>query len=194
MKKMNREAGESGAPEMEAPGVTRREALRLAAGAVMAPPLLQAHPRAKRPPRFLTPAELALLDELSELILPADGHSPGARAARAAEFINRQLAETRDEAQKLQWREGLRLIDRISGEMTGRPFLRATPDQRIALLTRISRGEADPELPEEKFFAELKSRVAHAYYTSKIGIHDELEYMGNTYLREFAGEDVRGGK
>ena len=175
-------------------GVTRREALRLTAGAMMAPPMLQARPRAKRPPRFFAPAEFALVDELGELILPADGHSPGARAAKAAECIDQEFAEMLEEETKLKWREGLKLIDRISTEMTGRPFMQASPDQRIALLARISRNEAAPQLPEEKFFGELKSRVAHAYYTSKIGIHDELEYLGNTYLREFAGEDVSGKK
>jgi hypothetical protein len=186
MKKPPRETNES--------GVTRREALRLTAGALAAPPLLQARPRAKRPARFFTPAEFALVDELSELILPADDHSPGARAARVADYIDQTLAEAWDEETRQEWRKGLRRIERLAGEMTGRPFLQAAPDQRIALLSRISRSEADPRLPEETFFAELKSRVAHAYYTSKIGIHDELKYKGNTYLREFAGEDVSGKK
>jgi hypothetical protein len=32
--------------------------------------------------------------------------------------------------------------------------------------------------------------VVHAYYTSEIGIKQELEYQGNTYQAEFAGIDV----
>jgi hypothetical protein len=55
------------------------------------------------------------------------------------------------------------------------------------VLTRLARNEANPDLPEERFFAELKSRVAHAYYTSEIGLKQELEYKGNTYQNEFAG-------
>jgi hypothetical protein len=74
--------------------------------------------------------------------------------------------------------------------MNGRPFMQASQDQRVAVLTRMAGNESNPEKPEEKFFVELKSRVARAYYTSKIGIHDELEYKGNTYLKEFAGVDV----
>jgi len=131
-----------------------------------------------------------MVDELSELIIPADDHSPGARAAKVAEYIDQLLAETREEESKQEWREGLKLIDRISNEMSGRPFMQASQEQRVALLERIAQNEAKPQKPEEKFFVELKSRVAYAYYTSKIGIHDELEYKGNTYLREFAGEDV----
>ena len=115
-----------------------------------------------------------MVDELSELIIPADDHSPGARAAKAAEYIDRQLAETWEEAPKQEWREGLKLIDQISTETSGKPLMQASPEQRVALLTRIARNETNPQQPEEKFFVELKSRVAHAYYTSKIGIHDVI--------------------
>jgi hypothetical protein len=168
--------------------------MKLAAGAMIVPPVFQAKPRAKKrqpkPQRFFTQAEFALVDELSELIIPADDHSLGARAAKAAEYIDQRLAESPDEEPKREWREGLKLIDQISNEMSGRPFMQASPEQRVALLERIAQNETNPQKPEEKFFVELKSRVAHAYYTSKIGIHNELEYKGNTYLREFAGEDV----
>lgn len=168
--------------------------MKLAAGAMIVPPVFQAKPRARKPQpnprRFFTEEEFAMVDELGELIIPADEHSPGARAAKAAEYIDARLAESWEEETKREWREGLKLVDRISNEMNGRSFMQASPEQRVALLERIARSEANPQKPEEKFFVELKTRVAHAYYTSKIGIHDELEYKGNTYLREFAGEDV----
>jgi hypothetical protein len=74
--------------------------------------------------------------------------------------------------------------------MHGAPFLKCTPDQRIALLTRIAGNEAKPEKPEELFFVELKSNTVRAYYTSKIGIHTEMEYKGNSYLKEYVGYDA----
>ena len=37
---------------------------------------------------------------------------------------------------------------------------------------------------------ELKDWTARGYYTSSIGIHDEMEYKGNTMQDEFAGIDV----
>ena len=174
--------------------VTRREIIKLAAVAMIVPPTFHAKPRARKPrpktQRFFTPEEFAMVDELSELIIPTDDHSPGARAAKVAEYIDQRLAEAWEEESKRDWREGLKLIDQISNEMSGRSFMQASQEQRVALLERIAQNEANPQKPEEKFFVELKSRVAYAYYTSKIGIHDELEYKGNTYLREFAGEDV----
>jgi len=38
-----------------------------------------------------------------------------------------------------------------------------------------------------QFFRELKHLTVRGYYTSKIGIHDELEYKGNRILQEFVG-------
>jgi hypothetical protein len=168
--------------------------MKLAAGAIIVPPVFQAKSRARKTQpktgRFFTQAEFAMVDELGELIIPADDHSPGARAAKAAEYIDQRLAESPEEEPKREWREGLKLIDQISNEMNGRSLMQSSPEQRIALLERIAQNETNPQKPEEKFFVELKSRVAHAYYTSKIGIQNELEYKGNTYLREFVGVDV----
>src|SRR5215216_3285430 len=144
----------------------------------------------KSAPLFFTREEFQLVDELTELIIPADDHSPGARAARVAAYIDGRLAESFEEEPKQIWRAGLKMIDSISQEMHGRAFLKATEDERIALLARISQNEMKPEKPEEHFFKELKARTVRAYYTSKIGIHTEIEYKGNTYLKEFVGYDA----
>jgi hypothetical protein len=139
---------------------------------------------------FFTPAELSMVDELSELIIPADEHSPGARAARVAAYIDSRLAGAWDPQERTDWREGLQRINRLSQQAHGKPFMQASADQKVAVLTAIARNEKAPRRPEEVFFGTLKSRVANAYYTSEIGIKQELEYKGNSYLAEFAGEDV----
>jgi hypothetical protein len=48
------------------------------------------------------------------------------------------------------------------------------------------------ELPEVRFFKELKRITVEGYYTSKIGIHDELQYKGNRILKEYVGCDDQG--
>ena len=131
-----------------------------------------------------------MVDELSELVIPTDDHSPGARAAQVAACIDSRLAEAWDEQDRTGWREGLKRIEQLSRESTGMSFVQSSADQRLAVLTRIAQNEKQPKLPEERFFAQLKSRVVHAYYTSEIGIKQELEYKGNSYLAEFAGVDV----
>lgn len=169
-------------------GIDRREMVRLTAGAVIAGPRIKTLGPLRH--KFLTAAEFALLDELGELIIPADDHSPGARAALCADYLDRSLFENPRPEEKQKWRDGLGLIDAMSGEMFGKPFLKTSVEERNDLLSRISSGEANPKTPAEKFFVLLKSAVAHAYYTSRIGLRVELEYKGNSYLSEFAGTDV----
>ena len=176
--------------------LTRREMIKLGAGAAIAVSVVGLDPKAlaqsapDKAPLFFTKEEFALVDELTELIIPADDHSPGARAAQVASYIDFRLSESFEERPKTLWRDGLKLIEQLSQEMHGKFFLEAPKEQRIALLTRIAQNEMRPVKPEELFFKELKSRTAHAYYTSKIGIHTEMEYKGNTYLKEFVGYDA----
>ena len=176
--------------------LTRREIIKLGGAAAITVALtgldarVLAHAAQNAAPLFFTKEEFALVDELTELIIPADDHSPGARAALVATYIDFRLSESFDEQPKTIWRDGLKLIERLSREMHGKSFLESSAEQRIALLTRISMNEMKPAAPEEFFFRELKSRTAHAYYTSKIGIHDEMGYKGNVSLKEFVGYDA----
>jgi len=163
--------------------LTRRELIKLGAAATLTASLgvstdLSAQAVATAAPAFFTPQELAVVDELSELIIPTDEHSPGARAAKVAAFIDSQLAEAWEDKDRAAWRDGIK------------PFLGLSAADRLALLTRISKNESKPATPDEQFFVELKSRVVHAYYTSEIGLKQEMEYKGNTLLTEFVGVDV----
>jgi hypothetical protein len=130
-------------------------------------------------PQFFTADEFKLVDELTELILPADDHSPGAREAQVAAYLDRRLAESFEAEPKKQWKDGLRLVETLSHKMHGKRFLEASAAQRVAVLKTMAAHEANPKTPEERFFVELKSRTVNAYYTSKIGIHTELRYKGN---------------
>lgn len=179
--------------------LTRREMIKLTAGAVVVAPIVglaraqagAASSAQNTPLLFFTPKEFALADELTELIIPADDHSPGARAAQVTAYIDRRLAESFEEEPRKSWREGLKLVDSLSQESFGHAFLEATLQQRIQLLTRMSQNERDPKKPEEIFFKELKNSTIRAYYTSKIGIHDEMQYKGNVSIKEFVGYDAK---
>ncbi|MEJ7708580.1 MAG: hypothetical protein WKF84_01675 [Pyrinomonadaceae bacterium] len=75
--------------------VSRREILKAAAGTAAVAPLisledvlgqqkkgtrrLSGATKARLKSRFFTTAELAMVDELAEMIIPTDDHSPGAR-------------------------------------------------------------------------------------------------------------------
>ena len=151
------------------------------------------HPSdAKAASRFFTPAQHTMVEELSETIIPADSHSGGAKAAKVADYIDQVLRESTDDSQRSLWLEGLRLIDVMSQHSHGKNFVNSSPEEKIALLTVLSDHDHLAELPEVKFFKELKNLTVTGYYTSKIGIHDELEYKGNRVLQEYVGCDDQG--
>jgi Gluconate 2-dehydrogenase subunit 3 len=173
--------------------LTRRQLLGVAATAVVAAPLLTnvAVEAVAAPAKgFLSAAELTLVDELCELIIPADEHSPGARAAKVAEYLNARLAEAIDNDVRTRWRAGLKSVDEAAQASHGKAFMALGEPERIAVLTKLAENEGKPTTAAEKFFAELKQQTARGYYTSDIGIHKEMEYKGNTLLQEFVGTDV----
>jgi gluconate 2-dehydrogenase subunit 3-like protein len=171
--------------------LSRRDLLKLGAAATLTASLGVRESLAQAPaqaaPVFLTPQEFSLVDELSEMIIPTDEHSPGARAAKVAAYIDSRLPDWED---RDGFREGLKLVDQLSQQVHAKTFMQASPDERAAVLARMAQNEGKPQKPEEVFFAELKAKVVQAYYTSEIGIKQEMEYKGNGYLAEFAGTDV----
>jgi len=180
--------------------VTRREMLEVTAAALAAPLLTPAPVTAATPaapvllgaPKFFTAAEFALLDELSDLIIPTDAHSPGARVAGVATFIDFRLSESLDTDQQAKWHSGLAAVDTLSQELHGKAFLQGTPEQRLVVLTKMAAGEKDPKTPAEHFFQQLKGWTVRAYYTSKVGIHADQQYKGNVYQRgEYSGYDAK---
>lgn len=142
--------------------------------------------KAASAPKFFTAPQMALIATISELIIPTDDHSPGAIAAEVPAFIDLMVGESSAETKKL-WTDGLTAMDVLSKGRHNVAFNEATPAQQVALLTEVSRNEMKPQSLEERFFKAIKNMTIDGYYTSKVGIHQELKYKGNTYLKEFKG-------
>jgi len=186
--------------------VTRREAIKtigIGVGVIASLPVLgnsqelashdhsnhsaqAAAPAKAQPLKFFTEEENKTVIELSERIIPADDHSPGAKAAQVNEYIDLVVSESPD-ANRQTWREGLAAINKMSREKFGKPFPDASADQQIELLKEISKNERSPQTVEERFFRTIKYATIDGYYTSEIGIQKELHYKGNSYLKEFTG-------
>lgn len=173
--------------------ISRRDMIQQTAvtAAAAALPLVKLQAPAAYKPTFFTPAEYALVEEMGDMIIPTDAQSAGARAAGCAAFIDARLAEAFEPDQGQQLRAGLKAVEALSQEMSGKSFMESTPEQRLALLTRIAAAEADPKSDAEKFFRQIKGATVRAYYTSKIGIHDDQRYKGNVYQTgDYAGYDA----
>jgi hypothetical protein len=135
---------------------------------------------------FLTTAEYAAVDLLAETILPADDQSPGARAARVADYLDLLLGESPADVQQ-RWRTGLAGLDTAARARASRPFGELSAADATAVLVELARNEANPQTPLELFFKDAKDATIRGYYTSEIGIHRELQYKGNQMLAEFVG-------
>src|SRR6266536_111158 len=135
---------------------------------------------------FYNPQEMETIAAISDLIIPTDEDSPGAMAAEVSGFINLMVSESSNEIKAL-WRDGLAAVDRMSELQFSATFTRAGQEQQISLLRAISRNERRPNTIEERFFVAIKSLTVDGYYTSPIGIHQDLRYKGNAYLKEFVG-------
>jgi hypothetical protein len=175
--------------------ITRRDLLAATAAALAAPlvtPAAAAAPgTAPAAPKFFSGPEFALLDELSDLIIPTDAHSPGARLAGVATYIDSRLSESLDSDVQAKWHSGLAAVDALSQELNGKAFMQGSPEQRVAVLTKMAAGEHDPKAPAEQFFQQLKGWTVRAYYTSKVGIHVDQQYKGNVFQQgEYAGFDA----
>jgi gluconate 2-dehydrogenase gamma chain len=138
--------------------------------------------------RFLTPAEYEFVDELAEMIIPADSHSGGAKAAQVVAYVDQTLRESVDESRRSDFREGLRLLDAMIRHRSGKSFVASSPEERTAILTVLS-NNISSDLPEARFYREIRQLTIRGYYTSKIGIHDDLDYRGNTVIDEYVGCD-----
>jgi hypothetical protein len=123
--------------------------------------------------QFFTEEESQLLDQLMEMIIPADDHSPGAHEAGTNLFADLMLATSND-AVKKQWRDGIRLIRE-----------QAMGSSLDEALRRAAANEESPKTDLERFFLLLKQMTVNGYYTSATGIHKDMEYVGNTYLAAF---------
>ena len=192
---------------MDVQGVNRREALRrLAVGGAAAAALPSwvetlsafaldhAHTHGQRAaaaktaaawkPKVLTPHQNATVITITELIIPQTD-TPGAKAANVNRFVDGVLAERatdeRAAAERTKFLAGLTAIDERAKSEFGKPFVDATPDQQTAVLTKLSTP------PVDEFFEAIKSMTIIGYYTSEVGMRQEIGDDGTLFFAEFKG-------
>jgi hypothetical protein len=141
-------------------------------------------------PLTLTAAQQRLAGILSDIIIPADEHSPSASAVGVVEFIDEWVSapyptHQRDRSIVLG---GFGWLDTEAGRRLGKKFsdLDAAPQQGIcddicdAARAASERGDA------ARFFALFRDLTAGGFYSSPVGRKD-LNYIGNVPLASFDG-------
>jgi hypothetical protein len=127
-------------------------------------------------PKFFMGEDFEALQAFTEILIPADD-TPGAHDAYCAQFIDFVL-QASDEMPQTQtaWRKAMQAI-----KETG--FYTAEPSRRVELVTAMSRPEIDRDAHHPAFFAYrlIKQQTAFAFYTSRAGMIETLDYKGNSY-------------
>ncbi len=111
-------------------------------------------------PSFFTEKELAQVSRVADLIIP-ETDTPGAIGAGVPAYIDMVCSRNAELAETV--RKGLQGMPETITE---------------GVLMRLQ----DEQSP---FFRAMKNLTADGYYTSKIGLIEELGYKGNTVLAEF---------
>lgn len=137
-------------------------------------------------PGFFTREQLIALERLTSVIVPADERSGGAKEAKAVDFIALVIGSSHEGTKKI-WRDGLEASGRLARSKYSMELSDLGLDPQTELLSELSRIDQQSALGQ--FYRELKSKTVHAYYTSKVGLRDDLRYLGNTETSEFVGCD-----
>ncbi|MGI8989085.1 MAG: gluconate 2-dehydrogenase subunit 3 family protein [Bryobacteraceae bacterium] len=139
------------------------------------PPLLQNYT-----PKFFEPEDFAVLQSFTEILIPTDD-TPGAREAYCAHYIDfvLQAAGEVPEMRK-QWRNALSALKEAG-------FHAADARGRAALVEAMSKPERDrtAKHPAYAAYRLIKQQNTFAFYTSRAGTIDTLDYKGNTYNASF---------
>lgn len=134
-------------------------------------------------PKFFTPEEFRILDSFTAILIPTDD-TPGAREAHVAPFTDFVVNAAAEYAPEMQaeWRQAMAWLK-------ANRFATLSPAAQQALMEQMAAPEADRSKKHDGFAAYrlIKDMTVHAYYTSRAGLVENLEYKGNAYLSEFPG-------
>jgi hypothetical protein len=131
--------------------------------------------------KFFSAQEFEWLETFTAILIPTD-ETPGAREAHVASFIDFVVNAAAEFAPEVQehWRDAMRWLRATD-------FGKLSVEQRVALVTAAAAPEFDHSLTHPGFSAYqlIKEMTVRAFYTSRVGLVDVLEYQGIAYLTEF---------
>ena len=136
-------------------------------------------------PGFFNREDFAALESICEILIPTDD-LPGAKEARCALYIDYVLAAAGEFApgRQKQWRAAMEDLRK-----TG--FHAAKQEGRERLTKEMSRPEVDRTVHHPAYAAYhlIKSENAFAFYSSRAGLIENLDYKGDSFNVEFPACD-----
>ena len=157
------------------------------------PNLIKTYEKGEFWPLTLNAQQRQLATALSDLIIPADEHSPAASAVGAVDFIDDWISApyAPQRADRAVVLKGLTWLDGESRKRYARPFAKLHETEQRAICDHIcdaSRAPADLKGPAQ-FFATYRNLTAAGFYITAAGRKD-LDYVGNFPLKQFDGPPI----
>lgn len=140
-------------------------------------------------------AELSLLDEVGDTILPTTASSPGAKAANVGRFMNKMVNDCYKDNDWQAFTTGITRINEDCKTQTGKSFIECSSLERkdfiLALekeskefnCQKVEKEKAEKEknkafkgLPSH-YFTYIKQLTLLGYFTSEIGCTKALRYV-----------------
>lgn len=147
----------------------------------------------KKSPYLIGDAELPLLDEIGESILPSTLESPGAKAAHIGIFIQKTVNDCYDLEEAGILIEGLSKLEEKSSAGYGKNFQELSEDERLELLIPLDIEAREYRLSERPhFFGMLKELTLWGYFSSEVGATMALQY--NPFPGRYEGCIPYGGQ
>jgi gluconate 2-dehydrogenase gamma chain len=107
-------------------------------------------------------------------IIP-DTETPGAREAECHRFAERIVADHYDAPRQKRFLSGLVDLDQRSSRSAQLLFVDLAPPAQDEILAAVERDARASAQPSATFWRDLKYLTIYGYYTSRIGIQEELE-------------------
>lgn len=149
-------------------------------------PMQHAHPdpAIDATTRFFHDNDFALISKVADLIIP-ETDTPGAVGAGVPAYID--LVISRNTDQQSVMADGLRWLDEEANRLAQKKFVDLDESQQLSILQPLCDAFDAHETSARnvQFFALMKSLTADGYYTSKIGLLQELGYTGDTAMAAF---------
>jgi hypothetical protein len=141
-------------------------------------------------PLTLSTPQRQLASVLSDLIIPADEHSPSATSVGIVDFIDEWVSAPYPDCQRDRpiVLAGLSWLDAEAARRHGKGFAELAVGQQAGICDEICDAtRATPERREAaRFFARYRDLTAGGFYSSPVGRKD-LGYIGNVPLARFDG-------
>ena len=139
-------------------------------------------------------ADIALLDEIAETILP-ETSTPGAKAAKTGAFMALMVTAVYSDRNRDVFRDGVRQVDERCRTAHGVTFMTASPAQRLSLVETLDReqrtaseeraaaarsrapaAESNADMPPH-YFRLMKELALQGYFTSEVGYTRAMRYL-----------------